>query len=478
MSTARKIAKNTMFLMISQVISYVLAFFYMIYIARYLGADGFGILSFALAFTGIFSILADLGLNTLTVREIARDKLLTGKYLINVVSMKIILSVFTFGMIAVIINSLGYPQETVNVVYFVALSVILTAFSGIFYSIFQAHEKMEYQSIGQVINSVLMFIGVLIGITYEFSVLGFAFIFFISSAISLMYILLVYFWKFPLSKIKVDIDFWKSTIKEALPFGLTSLSSMVYTYIDSVMLSLIQGNEVVGWYNAAYRLIIALLYVPVTVNIAIFPSMSKFHLSSQDSLRLINERYFKLMIIIGIPLGVAITILADNIIVLVFGYGYLQSIIALQILIWATVLTFVGASFVKLLEATNRQLIMTKISAIGVVVNILLNLILIPKFSYVGAGISTVITEIIIVGSIIKISYRIGFGVSLKRVKEILLKVMISTGVMSILLMYFKALNLLILTPFAILAYIIILYLIKGIDDMDRYLFKQIIKGR
>ncbi len=102
MNPVKKIAKNTLVLLISQIINYVLAFFYMIYIARYLGAEGFGILSFALAFTGIFSILADLGLNTLTVREIARDTSLTSKYFSNTLIIKIILSTFTFLLIAVI----------------------------------------------------------------------------------------------------------------------------------------------------------------------------------------------------------------------------------------------------------------------------------------------------------------------------------------------------------------------------------------
>ena len=478
MSRTRKIAKNTLFLFVSQIISYILAFFYMIYIARYLGADGFGILSFALAFTGIFSILADLGLNTLTVREIARDKSLTSKYFSNVVLMKIILSALTFGILAAVINLMGYPQEVINVVYFVALYSILTAFYGIFNSIFQAYEKIEYQSIGQVLSNVLLFSGVLIGIYYGFSVLGFAFIFFISSVISLIYIFLVYIWKFPPYKMQFSWNFWKSTIKEALPFGLTGISGMVYTYIDSVMLSLFQGNEVVGWYNAAYRLILALLYVPITINTTLFPSMSQFHISSRDSLNLITEKYFKLMVVTGIPMGAAVTILADNIIILIFGYGYLQSVIALQILIWTTVFTFIGAAFIRLLEATNRQLIVTKISALCVVVNIVLNLILIPTFSYIGASISTVVTEAILVGSVVIIGYKFGFGVSTTRIKEILLKVTASTLVMSVLLIYFKIINLLILAPFAILIYLAVLYLIKGIDDVDKYLFKQIIKRR
>lgn len=474
MSSVKKIAKNTVVLMVSQIVSYILAFFYMIYIARYLGAAGFGILSFALAFTGIFSIFADMGLNTLTVREIARNKSLTGKYFSNVLSMKIILSILTFGLIAVVINLLGYPQETIIVVYFVALSVILTAISGIFNSIFQAHEKMEYQSIGQIINSVLMFAGVFIAIYYKLSVSGFAFIFFISSAISLLYIFVVYIWKFSLSKIEIDLDFWRPTIKEALPFGLTGISGMVYTYIDSVMLSLIQGDEVVGWYNAAYRLILVLLFIPNVINLAVFPKMSQYYDSSKSSLNLIYERYFKYMIILGIPIGAEITILANKIVLLIFGTEYLPSIIALQILIWTIVFTFAGAAFVQLLQSINKQLIITKISGICVIINIILNIILIPKFSYIGASIATLITEIILVGYVIFASYRLGYGIEYKIVISDLFKVLLATLIMSTFIWYFESLNLFLLIIISILLYFTSLYIVKGIDEIDVGLFKQI----
>ncbi|MFA7204482.1 MAG: oligosaccharide flippase family protein, partial [Candidatus Caldatribacteriota bacterium] len=80
MNTVQRILKNSLFLLLSNIVSKILAFFYIIYIARYLGAEGFGVFSFALAFTSIFGVLVDLGLNSLTVREIARSKSLTGKY--------------------------------------------------------------------------------------------------------------------------------------------------------------------------------------------------------------------------------------------------------------------------------------------------------------------------------------------------------------------------------------------------------------
>lgn len=95
MSTVRRIAKNTTVLLVAQVASYLLAFFYMMYAARYLGAAGFGVLCFALAFTGIFAVFADFGLRPLMVREIARDESLAPKYLANAGLMKVILVVIT-----------------------------------------------------------------------------------------------------------------------------------------------------------------------------------------------------------------------------------------------------------------------------------------------------------------------------------------------------------------------------------------------
>lgn len=454
-----------------------LGFFYIMYTARYLGAEGFGVLSFALAFTGIFGVFADLGLSTLTTREVARDKSLAGKYLGNIAMMKIVLALIAFGIIAIAINLLGYPEQTIKVVYLIALSIIFSAFTGMFNSVFQAFEKMEYQSIGGILNSVLMLAGVLIAISQGFNVVGFAYIYFIVSAIALGYSSAICVWKFVLPKIDADWKFWKSTIKEALPFGLTGLSGMIYTYTDSVMLSFMKGNEVVGWYNAAYRIVLILLFIPGIINMAIFPSMAKFYISSENSLKMTCERYLKYMIILGIPIGIGTILLAKKVILLIFGEGYMQSIIALQILIWPLVISFIGAAYVQLFASTNRQIIITKVSGICVVVNIILNLLLIPKLSYVGASIATVITEFILITFIFISAYKLGYGIQNKKFVRIIFNVFISSLIMGASIWYFESLNLLMLVLLATSLYFGTLYIIGGIDKEDRDLLKQVTKG-
>jgi len=106
-----------------------------------LGAEGFGILSFAIAIVGIFTILTDLGISTLTVRDVARDRSLGPKYLGNGLIIKVILAVVSFGLIALAVNLLNYPSETITVVYFIALSTIFGSIASFIFSIFQAHEK-------------------------------------------------------------------------------------------------------------------------------------------------------------------------------------------------------------------------------------------------------------------------------------------------------------------------------------------------
>jgi O-antigen/teichoic acid export membrane protein len=250
------------------------------YTARYLGPERYGIISFALAFTSIFGVFADLGLNTLTVREVARNKILAEKYLGNILLIKSVLSVTTLGIIAVAINMMGHETNAVYVVYLISISIVIATFTGVFNSLFQAFERIEYVAIGSLLSSVFMLLGAVYAINRGFGVLGFASIYIFSSLMVLAYSLFIANRRLLTHALQIDRGMVRPMILEALPFGLTSLSGMIYTYTDSIMLSSLQGNEVVGWYNASYRLVLMLLFIPNMINIVIFPVMSRYFTSS------------------------------------------------------------------------------------------------------------------------------------------------------------------------------------------------------
>jgi len=473
MNTVQRIAKNTGVLFVSQILSYILSFLFVMYTARYLGAEGFGTLSFAIAFTGIFGLFADLGLKTLIVREVARDKSLASKYLGNVVIIKIILAFLMFALTAITINFLGYSQQIINLVYLIAVSVIMFAFTQMFYSIFQSYEKMEYQSIGIILNSALLLLGALFLIFFGYSVVGFAYLYFIVSTIVLVYSSFICTWKFVLPTIEVDWTFWKFLLKESLPFAITGISITIYLYIDTILLSMLKGQEVVGWYNASYRLIMALLFIPVYINTSIFPFMSKSYITSKKSLKISFEKLLKLMIFIGIPIGIGTVLIANKVILLIYGNQFLKSVIILQILIWSLVLIFVRSPFERFFESVNKQAVVSKIAIIGVIFNIIANLILIPKYSYLGAGVVTVLTDIMILFFLVIASKNIGVSIS-KKVFIDIIKILIAGILMGILLKYLLDINLFILITAGAVIYLLISIILKIIDKDEIAMIKSI----
>ena len=475
MNTVQRIAKNTAVLLAATIISKVLGFFYVMYTARYLGAEGFGILSFALAFTGIFGVFSDLGLGSLTIREVARDESLAKKYLNNISAMKAILVTITFALIAIVINILGYPEQTIKVVYFIALSVIFNAFSGMFYSIFRAFEKMEYQSLGQILNSILILAGALFAISQKFSVIGFASIYFIVSVIALGYSFAVFVWKFSLPKLEIDWSFWKPTIKHALPFFLSAIVNIIAFKIDIIMLSMMKDDMVVGWYSAAYRLIEVLMFIPATFVGAIYPVLSNFYISSQESLKLAYKKSFKYLFIVGLPIAVGTTILAHRIILFIYKSGFTHSIIALQVLIWTIPIIFLTYMFGTMLASVNKQFLALKINFLCMILNITINLILIPRYSYVGASIATVITTLL--SSILCFYFLSKFIYKIQIYKYILKPIMAST-IMCLFIFFFTKTNLFLLICISIVIYFGVLVLLKTFSKKDISLFKQIVNTK
>lgn len=450
----------------------VLNFFFTMYTAQYLGAKGFGVLSFAFAFTGMFSIFTDAGLAQLTVREVARDKSLAERYIGNTLSIKLVLSVITISITYITVSILNYPSKTILVVVLISLSVIINAFSKVFFSIFQAFEKVEFQSIGQILNSILMFVGALIAIKYNYDIIAFSYLYVIMNFINLTYIVAITAFKFTKPVLKAEFVLWKELFIKALPFAITGISINIYSWIDTVMLSLLKGDEVVGWYNAAYRLIFVLLFIPVVFNNAVYPLMSQYYVSSKETLIISFEKLFKSMIYIGLPIGTGTMFVADKVTILIFGDQFINSIIALQILIWSLVLIFSRSSFERLLESTNQQASVTKIFVFGAGFNIIINLILIPKFSYIGAGIATVLTDIIVLTFLI-IATR-NFKVVSKDCVNFVIKVILSCLIMGLFLVYSRNLNLLVTIIISTIIYIVSSLKLRVFDESDILLLRSI----
>jgi O-antigen/teichoic acid export membrane protein len=477
MDTANTVGKNILVLFVSQIASMGLGFFFLIISARYLGPELFGLLTFGLAFTGIFGLLLDLGLNNLAIRDVARDNSRANEYLSNILYIKLLAGVITFGLTAVAVHTLGYSGETVTVLYLLTISAVFVALTASFNAIFQSFEKMEYQSAGAILASLVLLTGAIFLIARGAAVIAFASLYVITNALVLGYSFFICTRRFRLFKPEIDLDFWLPTIRQALPFGLSGVFVTIYFWIDSLLLSLIQGNQAVGWYNAGYRLVFSFLFVPTIFSTAVFPAMSRFHLTARDSLEFMWKEFLRFMLILSIPLAVGTTLLAGRIIALVFGEGYAPSVAVLQLLIWSLVLIFANAPFVRLFESTNKQIVVTKITALMVIVNVAINLVLIPKFSYVGASIAILITEFIALVLFFFLANREHYVHKKTEQASIVLRIIGASAIMGLFIVYLQNLNLIFLIVSASLVYFVTLYVMKGIEKKDILLIKSIIQA-
>jgi O-antigen/teichoic acid export membrane protein len=473
MNTVQRIAKNTAALFAAQAVTAVLGLVLSILIARTLGAAEFGKYSFSIVFTGLFAIFIELGYNTLLVREVARDISLAGKYFGNITGIRLTLSVIIFTAMAIIINIMHYPGDIKILVYLFGIQHIFSSFADIARVTFRAFQKMEYEMITLMVKEVVR---VSLGITIlllGYGLMELALFFVFSGALDLLFSFFICGRKFVKPQIEVDPKFWKQTIKTALPLSAMTVFTLIYVKIDIVMLSMMKGDAVVGWYAAAYGLVLALKPFAQWFRQALLPLTSKFFVSSKSSLRLAYEKSFKYLLIVGLPMAVAITLLADRFILLFYGQAFENSIIALQILAWDVFLIYTYGPLGTTLVAIDKQNQLAAATGVSAFINIILNLILIPHFSYVGAAVATIITETALFGMYFYFVSKYLYRLPLHRM---IVSPVISCVAMALFIHLCNEINLAALIVAAAMIYFMVLYLTKGLSPEDIVLLKQVIK--
>jgi len=471
MSHARTLARNTAFLLVATLFTNLAAFVWNVYLARYLGTAGFGILSTALALTGIFSILADLGIGTYITREIARNPGGAGELVAAGLGNRIILSCIVFVLILLFPLIGLYSGTAAAVIVFIAGYMLLTSFSSFFNSIFQGFQRMEYQTVWNILNSLFILVGVLAVVWLGGSVVQVAVAYLIAAALSLVYSAATFTRRF----FTPGLSFSRDMIREAIPFGITSVFSLIYFWIDSVMLSLMKGDVSVGLYNAPYRLLTVIASLYGVYLTAVFPVMSRFHVESEDSLRFTYMRSLKYLIIIAVPLIFTVFTLAGPLIELIFSAKYLESVPALRVLIIATAFMFINGVSSSLLGSANRQITVTRITGVAALFNVTLNLALIPRFDFMGASVATVITEALMTLLFLRTVRDLGFGPAWRDL-HVAWRILLPAAASIILLLL--PLSILIRIPLALVAYIAGILLTGALDSVDRAVVRSIIRGQ
>lgn len=474
MTTIRRIMKNVGMSGISQIIVSLLTFILLIYIARYLGAAEFGKYNFAMSFTLLFTIFADIGISQLIIREIARNNHLTGKYLINASMIKILLSLVTFGLIIFTVNLMDYPQDVMNIIYLFGIYTILMSFAQMFLSIFQAFEKMEYTAVIMITEKVVLIPLGLLVLFCGYGLIELAYVYVIAGAIDAIIGLILILTKIKSEIPKIDFSIWKNLTIKAIPFGLNSLFGMFFFKVDTILLYILKNDVAVGIYNAAYNPLLSFggILSGMVVS-AIYPVMSKQFISSKDSLGTVTILTSKYLAIFGFPIAIICFMLADKFIELFYAGQYSSSVIAFQILALFIPIRLVSSITGTLLTSINKQGIRTFSVFLSAIFNILLNLIMIPYLSYIGASIATVLSEVFLYFAYI---HYINKYYKQLNLHKYFIKPVAASLIMGAVIFCFKEYNLFLLTLLAFTVYFIVLISLKTFTSDDKYVLKQIFK--
>jgi len=462
--TKDRIIRNTLALFVGTAVGNVFSFLLMVYIARTLGDVGVGQYSFLFAFGYIIVILCNPGMGYLIIKDVPANKGITSPYANNILSVKAILAVVS--ALAAVLLLVSIKDDTLIVRSFMIVAVIymINSVGSVFSNILNANERMELTALIDAIErAVALLVGaVLLYITRSLLYLVLALL--ISNLVKqLLYFTFSrrYFVLGP----GIDFALWKRLFVRSLPFALSISFLYVYHRIDTVMLSLMVGDRVTGWYNAAYRLIDVIHYVPLLLVAAILPPMALYSREDTTILTDIFNRSFRYLVMLAFPIGVGMFLLAPRLILFVFGGGFENAAPALRILIWAEVLAFLNYLGGHLLNMIDRQKIYAAIIGATAVFNIILNLLLIPGYIHIGAAVATLLCELLVFALVYNCIGRYFFRV---RLWSLVWRPALASVIMGVIVVKIQFLPVWYIVIAGCVCYFAALLILRGLNRHDR----------
>jgi O-antigen/teichoic acid export membrane protein len=356
----------------------------------YLGVDGFGEYAIVLALAPILLVFADLGISTLLARELVQSPERREELAATLLWFRLAASA------AVVLGCLAlYPllpyEHHVRIGLVIACAGVSLLSVGSFATpFFQVGLRLELVALLDCLTAVLM-----VGLVGAVAVFDFGF-YALVGAHALVGVanaavagfLVRRFWR---PSLRFDRALARRLVADGLPLAAVIVLGLLHFRLDAVLLSLLRSPEDVGVYTVAYRFLEQSLVLPGLFMAAVFPLLAAA-VRGGDAADIVRKAA-SFLLLIGLPLALALVVLADPLVALVAGDGFEAAAVPLRILAPALVFTFVNAVFASLLIALNRQRALILVSLGGLTLNVLANLYAIPRFGYTGAAVTTVLSE-------------------------------------------------------------------------------------
>lgn len=463
MNTRQAIVKNTVLQILVQFFSLLASLYLVSLIAKYLGKVNFGKYGFISSFYFFFIAFLDLGIGTIAIREVAKERKNAGLIMGNVMTLKLCLSILSAFVAIAIANVFPFPSD-LRLALSLYAPILLFIALGSIQSIFEVDLRYEYIALSAFFWRISSLLFVLFAVRLNLGLTFIVISFVLAEAIKYLTLYLASKKLISIKLPALDMKLWREIMKKALPIGITSILITMIRNTDTMMLAKMQGFAEVGLYLAPYRLCDMGLSLPLAIMASVFPLMSKFYKHDFNMLRLIHQKSFDILSVAGILLTVLVLALADKIIILIYGTAFIKSSTAFRILIVSTLFVYLNITSGSLLIAADRQKTVMRFYLLGVPLNILLNFILIPHFSFIGAAISNVVVMFLAISLtfyVVRTKVKISLGI--RKIK----KAAIAGLITFIMLFLFKNLNLFISVSIGISLYALLVIYLKAIDKDD-----------
>ena len=404
-TTTRSVAKNSAAPMILSLFNKGIDFVFAAFYLRVLGPAQAGSYATAIATAGIFEIVANYGLNILLIREVSQDRSQAGRFLFNSSLLRLLTAVVALLPVAGYVwaggrgpNPLSGEELTAIVLLMIGMvfSGLTLGVSGLFYVYEQAEVPAAMSTVTTLLKVGLGVAALLAG----FGFVGLAAVSIVVNLVTLAVLLAMAAGRFELhGPWTVDRPLMQSMLRLGFPLMLIHLLQTVFISIDVLLLRqlLPDGERVVGYYNSAWKWFNALQIIPSYFTLALFPIISRAIKQDMDAARRMYRLALKLMLLLALPTAALFTFAAYPLIGLLGGREFLpEGAIALQIIMWSIPFGWLNSVTNYVLIALGMERLQPRAFALAVGFNIVANVLLIPRYSYVAAAVITVLSEVVL----------------------------------------------------------------------------------
>jgi len=390
-----KIAKNTVFLSFANIAGRLIGFFYFLLLARFLGVTTFGVYNFTIAFVYNFIPVADFGLERFVLRDISRKPEKTSFYLARLLPLRLFLTLGAYLLVLLLALILNQSSRQIGYLAIFGLFIFPYSFTYLLASFLNAKEKMKYMAMAVVFGQLAIFI---IGITFVLLKFPLAIIFLASFLASLIIALAFLFkakdWGLPLGWV-IDKEFFLKALSQSWAFAFLLILAVFYLRLSLIMVGLIKGPYLTGLYGSVFKFAEAIILIPQSLALALFPLSSRLFLQDKGKLFRIYKKGLGVLFLMSLPFVLVFGFFSKFIINFAYGSDYLAAAPVLVVLGFALVLFFLNVLPGNIIQNSPQFKKFLPWAALNFIVKLILCLILIPRFSIMGAAYAVLGGELI-----------------------------------------------------------------------------------